>query len=94
MFNYATEIQGAQCDVMPTADTGVNSVEFFDRFHKTAEQKQLCNVGECFCMCNRESWEQLEAKYYIRLCIPASDLVWPCWVIAALSVCVSKSTRY
>lgn len=44
-------------------------------------------------MCNWESWEQLEAKYYIRLCIPGSDLVWPCWIIAALRVCVSKFTH-
>lgn len=44
-------------------------------------------------MCNWESWEQLEAKYYIRLCIPGSDLVWPCWITAALRVCVSKFTH-
>lgn len=26
-------------------------------------------------------------------CIPGGDLVWPCWIIAALRVCVSKFTH-
>ena len=39
---------------MPTADTGVNSIEFFDRFHKTAEQSS-CVMWVTVSVCVTES---------------------------------------